>query len=43
MPATGDRITKCKDGLFRGMHTVQALAGSKGKYIYGRKYADLHR
>jgi hypothetical protein len=37
MPATGDRITKRKDGLFRGMYTAQTPDGPKRKYIYGWK------
>jgi integrase len=43
MPATGDRITKRKDGLFQGMYTVQTPHGPKRKYIYGRKYKDVER
>jgi len=41
MPATGDRITKRKDGLFQGTYTAQTPSGPKRKYIYGRKYGDL--
>jgi integrase len=41
MPATGDRITKCKDGLFQGTYTAQTPSGPKHKYIYGRKYGDV--
>ena len=37
MPATGDRITKRKHGLFQGMYTAQTPDGPKRKYIYGRK------
>ena len=36
MPATGDRITKRKDGLFQGMYTAQTPDGPKRKYIYGK-------
>jgi integrase len=43
MPATGDRITKRKDGLFQGMYTAQTLDGPKRKYVYGRKYGDVQR
>jgi integrase len=43
MPATGDRITKRKDGLFQGMYTAQTPDGPKRKYIYGRKYKDVER
>jgi integrase len=43
MPATGDRITKRKDGLFQGMHTVQTPDGPKRKYVYGRKKKDVER
>jgi integrase len=43
MPATGDRITKRKDGLFQGMYTADTPDGPKRKYIYGRKYKDVER
>jgi len=43
VPATGDRITKRKDGLFQGMYIAQTLDGPKRKYIYGRKYGDVKR
>src|SRR3712207_2379251 len=43
MPATGDRITKRKDGLFQGMYMAQTPHGPKRKYIYGRKYGDVQR
>src|SRR5215208_3146070 len=43
MPATGDRITKRKDGLFQGMYTAQTPDGPKRKYVYGRKYGDVQR
>ena len=43
MPATGDRITKRKDGLFQGMYTVQTPDGPKRKYIYGRKYKGVQQ
>jgi hypothetical protein len=43
MPATGDRITKRKDGLFQGMYTAQTPDGPKRKYIYGRKKKDVER
>jgi hypothetical protein len=43
MPATGDRITKRKDGLFQGMYTAQTPNGPKRKYIYGRKKKDVER
>ena len=43
MPATGDRITKRKDGLFQGMYTVHTPVGPKRKYIYGRKKKDVER
>src|SRR5215207_2610627 len=43
MPATGDRITKRKDGLFQGMYTAQTPDGPKRKYVYGRKYKDVER
>lgn len=41
MPATGDRITKRKDGLFQGMYTTQTPDGPKRKYIYGRRKKDV--
>jgi integrase len=40
MPATGDRITKRKDGLFQGMYTAQTPSGPKRKYVYSRKKKD---
>src|SRR5215203_4470310 len=43
MPATGDRITKRKDGLFQGMYTVHTPDGPKRKYVYGRKYKDVEK
>src|SRR5215203_365340 len=43
MPATGDRITKRKDGLFQGMYTAQTPDGPKRKYIYGRKYKEVEQ
>jgi integrase len=43
MPATGDRITKRKDGLYQGMYTAQTPEGSMRKYIYGRKYGEVQR
>ena len=43
MPATGDRITKRKDGLFQGMYTAQTPSGPKCKYVYGRKKKDVER
>ncbi len=38
MPATGDRITKRKDGLSQGMYMAQTPDDPKRKYIYGRKF-----
>jgi hypothetical protein len=43
MPATGDRITKRKDGLLQGMYTAQTPSGPKRKYVYGRKKKDVQR
>jgi integrase len=43
MPATGDRITKRKDGLFQGMYTAQTPDGPKRKYVYSRKYKDVEK
>src|SRR5918997_893372 len=43
MPATGDRITKRKHGLFQKMYTAQTPDSPKRKYIYGRKKKDVER
>jgi hypothetical protein len=43
MPATGNRITKRKDGLFQGMYTVQPPDGPKRKYVYDWKYKEVER
>jgi integrase len=43
VPATGDRITKRKDGLFQGMYTAQTPNGPKRKYVYGRKYKEVEK
>ena len=43
MPATGDRITKRKDGLFQGMYTAHTPGGPRRKYIYGRRKKDVER
>ena len=43
MAATGDRITKRKDGLFQGMYTAQTQDGPKRKYIYGRRYGEVKK
>ena len=43
MAATGDRITKRKDGLLQGMYTAQTPDDPKRKYVYGRKYKDVER
>jgi integrase len=43
MPATGDWITKRKNGLFQGMYTAQTPDGPKRKYVYGRKYKDVEK
>jgi integrase len=43
MPATGDRITKRKDGLFQGMYTAYTPDGPKRKYVYGRKYGEVQK
>lgn len=43
MAATGDRITKRKDGLFQGMHTAHTPDGPKRRYIYGRRKKDVER
>jgi integrase len=41
MPATGDRITKPKGGLFQGCTPPRPRTARK--YIYGRKYKDVER
>src|SRR5918998_739406 len=43
MPATGDRITKRKDGLFMARYTVHTPEGPKRKTIYGRQYREVER
>src|SRR5215210_3015302 len=43
MPATGDRITKRKDGLFMARYTVHTPDGPKRKTIYDRKYREVER
>jgi integrase len=41
MPATGDRITKRKDGRYMARYTVQTPDGPKRKTIYGRAYKEV--
>ncbi len=41
MPATGDRITKRKDGLYMARYTVHTPDGPKRKTIYGKRYKDV--
>jgi integrase len=43
MAATGDRITKRKDGRFMARYTVQTPDGPKRKTIYGRAYKDVEK
>ena len=43
MPATGDRITKRKNGLFQGMYTAETPNGPKRRYVYGRKYGEVQK
>ena len=43
MPATGDRITKRKDGLYMARYTVHTPDGPKRKTIYDRKYREVER
>ena len=38
MPATGDRITKRKDGRYMARYTVETPNGPKRKTIYGKEY-----
>ncbi len=43
MPATGDRITGRKDGLFQAMYTAQTADGPKRRYVYGREFKALEK
>lgn len=43
MPATGDRITRRKDGRYMARYTVHTPNGIKRKAIYGRKYREVER
>jgi integrase len=43
MAATGDRITKRKDGRFMARYTVQTPDGPKRKTIYGKQYKDVEK
>jgi integrase len=43
MPATGDRITKRKDGRYMARHTVQTPDGPKRRTIYSRSYKEVER
>jgi integrase len=43
MAATGDRITRRKDGLYMGRYTVQTPDGPKRKTIYGKRYRDVEK
>ena len=41
MPATGDRITKRKDGRYMARYMVHTADGPKRKTIYGRNYKEV--
>jgi integrase len=41
MPATGDRITKRKDGRYMARYTVHTPDGPKRRTIYGKQYKDV--
>src|SRR5918992_5205385 len=43
MPATGDRITKRKDGRYMARHTVHTPDGPKRRTIYSRSYKEVER
>ncbi len=43
MPATGDRITKRKDGRYMARYTVHTPNGPKRKTIYGRNYGEVEQ
>jgi hypothetical protein len=43
MPATGDRITKRKDGRYMARYTVHTPDGPKRKLIYGKKYGEVEK
>jgi integrase len=43
MPATGDRITKRKDGRYMARYTIETPDGPKRMTIYGREYRDVEK
>jgi integrase len=43
MPATGDRITKRKDGRYMARYTVHTTEGPKRRTIYSRSYQEVER
>ena len=43
MPATGDRITKRRDGRWMGRYTVQTSTGTERRSVYGRSYKEAER
>ena len=43
MPATGDLITKSKDGRFMAHYSVHTPDGPKRKVIYGKKYKEVEK
>ena len=43
MPATGDRITKRKDGRYMARYTVHTPQGPKRRANYGKTYKEVER
>jgi integrase len=43
MPATGDRITRRKDGRYMARYTVYTPDGPRRKTIYGKQYKDVEK
>jgi integrase len=43
MPATGDRITRRRDGRYMARYTVETPNGPKRKTIYGIEYKDVEK
>ena len=41
MPATGDRITKRKDGRYMARYTIHTPDGPKRRSIYSRQYKEV--
>jgi integrase len=43
MPATGDRITKRRDGRWMGRYTAQTSTGPERRSVYGRTYKEAEK